>query len=379
MKIVYIHQLFKTPDEGGGTRSWYLAKALVDAGHEVHLISSHNRKAGVDRVNGIHVHYVRVSYDNAFGFFRRLWAYGLFVIKARKEARKIGKADLAYVMTTPLTTGFIATWIKKRMGLPYFFEVGDLWPDVPIEMGVIQNAWLKKWLYKLEKNFYDQAETVIALSPDIEENIKNKTDTPIAMIPNMADVAFYQPTYREEEISHQKPLRILYCGAHGRANHLEFLLEAARASQDLPVAFTLMGAGSEKTRLMDWAKGLDNVTFRAHGNKEEVREALRNHDAIYVSFQKLKTLHTGSPNKFFDGMAAGKMIISNLAGWTAEVIQRQGLGFAYAGDQPEQFAERIQSYLKKEAVKKAQENARKTADKYAKERLEGEFLKLLEN
>jgi len=35
MNILYIHQYFKTPDEGGSTRSYYLAKGLVDNGYEV--------------------------------------------------------------------------------------------------------------------------------------------------------------------------------------------------------------------------------------------------------------------------------------------------------------------------------------------------------
>ena len=241
MKILYIHQLFKTPQEGGGIRSWYLAKALVDVGHSVDFISSHNTKHGLEVINGIHIHYVKIPYNNSFGFMKRILAYGQFVLNARSIAKKLDRPDLAYVMTTPLTTGFIATWLKKKLGIRYFFEVGDLWPDVPIEMGVIKNPWLKKWLYKKEKQFYDEAEKIIALSPDIAKNIRTKSKTPVDVIPNMADTEFYSPNFRTEEITKEHPLLMLYCGAHGQANHLEFFLDVARvcssqARRSLPKA-----------------------------------------------------------------------------------------------------------------------------------------------
>ena len=34
MKILYLHQYFLTPEQGGAIRSYHLAKALVDAGHD---------------------------------------------------------------------------------------------------------------------------------------------------------------------------------------------------------------------------------------------------------------------------------------------------------------------------------------------------------
>jgi glycosyltransferase involved in cell wall biosynthesis len=379
MTILYIHQLFKTPQEGGGIRSWYLAKALVDAGHQVEFISSHTELDNLQVIDGIRVHYLRIPYDNSYGFIRRLWVYGLFVLKARKKAQEIGKADLAYVMTTPLTTGFIATWIKRKLGIPYFFEVGDLWPDVPVQMGVIKNSFLKKWLFQKEKEFYDEADKVIALSPDIQKNIESKTSTPVVMIPNMADTSFFKPSFRKDEISAEHQLKILYCGAHGQANQLEFLIEAARMSQKLPIHFTLMGAGSEKKRIMKLADGLSNVNFLDHGGKEDVRDTIQAHDAMYISFQNLPMLHTGSPNKFFDALASGKMIISNLSGWTAHLIQNHELGFSYSGNNPRGFTEAIRTFLNLDKLQFAQKNAFELADAFSKKNLCDQFLDQVTN
>ena len=142
MRILYIHQYFKTPEEGGSIRSYYLAKGLVDAGHEVTMVTAHNGPYEVKKIDGVAVHYLPVPYDNSFGFAQRLWSFWSFVKLAKKEAKSLPKQDLAYVMTTPLTTGFIATYLKKELNLSYYFEVGDLWPEAPIQMGVIKNKWL---------------------------------------------------------------------------------------------------------------------------------------------------------------------------------------------------------------------------------------------
>ena len=40
MRITYLHQYFNTPLMSGGTRSYEMARRLVDMGHEVNLITS---------------------------------------------------------------------------------------------------------------------------------------------------------------------------------------------------------------------------------------------------------------------------------------------------------------------------------------------------
>ena len=80
MRILYLHQYFKTPEEGGALRSFYLSQALAQAGHEVELITAYNGATyKTMNLNGVLVHYLPVSYSNNFGFFRRSRAreYGL--------------------------------------------------------------------------------------------------------------------------------------------------------------------------------------------------------------------------------------------------------------------------------------------------------------
>lgn len=384
MKILYVHQYFITPQEGGSIRSYYLAKGLVDQGHEVIMLTAHNGKKEITEVDGITVHYLPISYDNKFGFLKRIFAFWQFVRLARSEALKIQGLDLAYVMTTPLTTGFIATYLKKHMNLPYYFEVGDLWPEAPIQMGVIKNSLLKKWLYALEKKFYFEADKVIALSPAIRNYIERVSpNTKVYVIPNMSDVDFFDANRRIGDISNRNNFQITYCGAIGKANNLEFLLNAAEATKrkKLPVHFNIIGYGSEQQRLKSKARKLWNVTFYEHSSKERVRELLDESDAVYISFKDVKVLATGSPNKFFDSLAAGKLTIINFGGWIKGVIEKNKCGFYHNPHRPEDFVKKLEVFLKDVALlQEYQRNGRKLAELYYDKNIQiQKLLKILNN
>lgn len=384
MKILYVHQYFKTPEEGGSIRSYYLAKGLVDAGHEVTMITAHNAAYEVKKVDGIEVHYLPVVYDNSFGFIQRLWAFFLFVRYAKREAKKLSKHDLAYVMTTPLTTGFIATYLKKELDLPYYFEVGDLWPEAPIQMGVIKNKWLKKWLYSLEKKFYFEADKVIALSPAIRNYIeKVSPNTKVYVIPNMADCSFFDATYSVGDFSDNNRFQITYCGALGKANHLEYLIDAARQCKEesLPVHFNIIGYGSELRRLKSLAKRLKNVSFYPHSSKHCVKNLLSKSDAVYVSFKDVKVLGTGSPNKLFDSLASGKLAIINFEGWIKNLIGKNKCGFHHDPHSKAEFVRKLKVFLASpELLAKYQRNGRKLAELYYDKDIQiTKLLKILNN
>tara|TARA_Y100001972_G_C7660033_1_gene332771 strand:- start:989 stop:2143 length:1155 start_codon:yes stop_codon:yes gene_type:complete len=359
LKILYIHQYFRVPEEGWSTRSYELARGLAEHGHEVCMITAHNQQSGIQMIDGIEVHYVKIPYENHFGFLRRVLAFLSFVRLAKKEARKINHVDKAYVMTTPLTTGLIALYLKKKLNVPYLFEVGDLWPEAPVHMGVIRNRWLTKKLYAFEKKCYDEAEKVVALSPAIENYIRKISDTETIKIPNLSDCEFFSPAENDNEI-----FQIGYFGTFGIANDLGQVIELARFTQkhSLPAHFTLMGSGAEEQKIKQASKDLDNVTVLPFGNKERVKEVMDRMDAIYISYKNIPVLNTGSPNKLFDGLAAGKLIIINFEGWIKELIESNKCGFAHDPKRPEIFEEKIRSFISnKKLLKTYQQNSRKLA------------------
>ena len=131
MKIVYLHQYFNTPAMPGSTRSYEMAKRLVEWGHEVHIVTSYRepcKKKGwfVSLEEGIHVHWLSITYSNKLNYFQRIRAFIHFAYRASVKTTRLS-ADLIFATSTPLTIaipGILGSKIKnippgrRRRGSP---------------------------------------------------------------------------------------------------------------------------------------------------------------------------------------------------------------------------------------------------------------------
>ncbi|MTI30594.1 glycosyltransferase family 4 protein, partial [Xanthovirga aplysinae] len=355
MHILYLHQYFKTPQEGGAIRSFYLAKGLVNNGYRVSMVSSHNENKYVQKnIEGIEVHYLPVYYDNKLGFYGRIYAFLKFIFLACQLIGKISKSDKVnkiYATSTPLTIGLVALWAKKIYKLTYFFEVRDLWPEAPIQLRFIRNPSLKKLLYGLESTIYNHADKIVALSPGIKQYIKRIVpEKEITLIPNMSDCEFFKQEEKQEALEVKYQVRnkfvVSYFGAAGEVNHLEYVLDAAKQCVKLPIHFLITAEGSELSRIKELAKSmkLKNLSFFPYKNKSGIKEVLNVTDAVYISFANFPILETNSPNKFFDGLSSGKLLIVNSKGWTKNIVINRNCGF-YHNPNTESFSNAILPFL----------------------------------
>ena len=163
MKILYIHQYFITPEEPGGTRSYWFSRELVSRGHKVVMITSTNKNHQVPQkinIDGIDVIYVKNEYSNYFSPWKKVLSFIKFVVSSIKQACKERNVDVVFATSTPLTVGIVALWLKSRKGWKYIFEVRDLWPEFPIQIGVIKNKFVIRILRLLEKKIYEKAQYV---------------------------------------------------------------------------------------------------------------------------------------------------------------------------------------------------------------------------
>jgi glycosyltransferase involved in cell wall biosynthesis len=391
VKILILHQHFKTPQKGGAIRSYYLAKALVDKGIEVIVITAHNEATYKrEDVEGIEVHYLPIAYNNRFGFAARSWSFIKYVNGVLDLAKQFHDVDYCYAISVPLTVGLAAMRIKGRYKIPYIFEVGDLWPEAPIQMGFVKNYFFQHALYALEKRIYKSAQTIVALSPAIQSAIEMKVPgKKIHLIPNMADCDFYHPESKQlvlqEKYNVQGKFVVSYIGAIGVANGLDYFLACARESRkaNLPIHFLLCGDGAELDRLKKSADQheLNNLTFLAFTNREGVREVMNITDAAFVCYKPVPVLETGSPNKYFDGLAAGKMIIINFGGWIKEEIEKNQCGVYVNPHEPADFVRKISPIVtNKKQQAEFGSNARRLADNnYSREKLASRFASIFNN
>ncbi len=368
MRILLVHQYFKTPEEGGGIRSWHIVKAIKDAGHEVTVLTTNNSIRGTKIIDGVTVNYFQIFYDNRLGFIQRIVAFLRFVWHARAYIRKDHNYDLLYVISTPLTTGLIGLFGKGKYGIPYVFEVGDLWPEVPVKLGFIKPKWLQNQLYRLEKRIYHESLWISALSEQIKVYIEYNLENPpkILVLPNVADCDFYAPNFEHpDSFNEQNPFVIGYTGAFGYANDLDKMIKCATECQEnqLPIKFELMGDGADKEVLIRNSTKLKNVRIHDHSDREGVKSLLNKCHAVYISFRDELVLGTGSPNKLMDGLATGKLIIVNFEGWVRQLVEGHECGFFYESSEDETFTRMINPFLSSTALlEQYQKNARVLAE-----------------
>ncbi len=388
MKVLIIHQHFKTPYSGGAIRSYYLAQALLADGLDVEVITAHHGDYKMEVIDGALVHYLNVPYNNGYGFLRRSVSFLRFLWKAVDKAKGCKDVALCYAISVPLTVGLAAMRIKKNHNIPFVFEVGDLWPDAPVEMGFVRNYFLRKYLYDIEKRIYQSAQAIVALSPPIKRAIEQKIPgKQIDVVPNMADTEFFVKSSKDGELVRKYNVAgkfvVSYIGALGLANGLDHIVHCAEATRKagLPVQFILCGEGAQKQNLILKSKKLElhNITFLDLLSREGVKEILGITDAAFISYKPVKILETGSPNKFFDALAAGKLILINFGGWIKNEIEENNCGVFVDPFQPVDFVRKIKPFLADPLLlENFQFNARSLAEKkYSRKELSARFSGLI--
>lgn len=350
--IVYIHQYFKTPAEGGSIRSWYIARAMLQAGHEVSMLTAWNKPSyALQIVDGITVHYLPVRYEQSMNSYRRMLAFWQFARAATNLGKTLPAPDCIYATSTPLSVGIPAMRLQQHWDVPMLFEVRDLWPEAPIALGVIKAPWLKYLFRRLERAIYQSAHSVVALSPAMAAGVRRvNTSVPVLTVPNMADTDFFGEANKPVEpgtvFNRERPLKIAYTGAAGYSNELSYVKELALQVADLPVEFHLMALGAELREAQQATKDFATVHWHPYGSKEKVRWLLGECVLSLVMFRDNTILQSNSPNKFFDALAAGKAILVNIPGWVAELVEEHACGFYVARQNPERFRDVVLQLLK---------------------------------
>ena len=328
MRILYLHQFFVTRAGVGGTRSYEFARRFVSRGHAVRMLTAGE---GRQEVAGIEVVGLPGAYSDymsatAISYPRRMMAFARFGLAAGAAALRGPRPDVIYATSPPLTMAVPALVAAARWRAPLVFEVRDLWPEAPIQMGALRHPLLRRVARALERFVLRRATRVIALSPGIQSGVvgAGAPAERVVLVPNASDLDLFRPTPAPERF------RVSYFGTMGEANDLGAVVEAARLLDG--VEFVLMGDGKHRARLERSAPS--NVTFTgAAAAKEEVAELAAGSSVCLTVFKDVPVLSTNSPNKLFDTFAAGRPAIVNMDGWMRQLVEDNDAGlYVRAGD-----------------------------------------------
>ncbi|MGI6783488.1 MAG: glycosyltransferase family 4 protein [Aminivibrio sp.] len=385
MKILYLHQYFNTPAMSGGTRSFEMARRLVEWGHEVHMITS--ERAGLlspgqkwhkTEEAGIHVYWTSIPYSNKLSYSQRIKAFFSFSWRAARKAVEIG-GDIVFATSTPLTIALPGVYASKRLKIPMVFEVRDLWPEVPIALGALKNPLTKYSARWLEQFAYKNSSRIIALAPGMKEHIVGKgyPAEKITVIPNGCDMELFdvRKTAREAVRNKYDWLRdrplVVYAGTLGMVNGVGFLVELAEATNCISpdIRFVVIGSGREEDIIRKYAedkKVLDkNFFMLGRIPKAELPNWLSAATVCAILYNGPEIVWRDSvPNKFFDCIAAKKPFISNIRGWSQATGEKAGAGLILDMNNIQEAAKQLYDSL---GDTKWLENASQAAKGLAKE------------
>ncbi|MDP8293128.1 MAG: glycosyltransferase family 4 protein [Candidatus Orphnella occulta] len=366
MHILYYHQHFVTPDGAGGTRSYAMARRLIERGHRVTMVCGSysganiklqsKPKRGIKKgnIDGIDVIEFCLPYSNYGSSWKRVSAFLQFAIKSSIISLTYNY-DMLFATSTPLTAGIpgiLAHFLRRK---PFVFEVRDLWPKLPREMGIIKNPVILQAMDILEWLCYHSADACIGLSPGIVKGIKQKgiDQKNVVMVPNGCDIELFdQKVCDPFFIDGVKPddFNAIFTGTHGTANGLHSVLDAAgelKKRGRRNINLILVGDGKLKPELKKRAsmEMLDNCIFLNPISKKQLVHLLKRAHVGMMILANIPAFYDGtSPNKFFDYIAAGLPVLNNYPGWLADMITVNKCGIVVPPENPKEFANALEYF-----------------------------------
>lgn len=336
MNILLINHYAGSPALGMEFRPWYLAREWRRLGHDVTIVAStesHVRHATVrparDLAETTHDEqryaWVRTPSYRRNGARRavNIVAFGAQLVRHAAALRTRYRPDAVIASSTHPLDIVGAERIARPLGARLVYEVHDLWPLSPIELGGMSPAHpfirLLQWG---ENRAYARADRVVSMLPCAQPHMESHGMAPEkwAHVPNGVDVAEWESATAEPPAAVAAAVAaarargafvVCYAGAHGIANELRTLVDAAAVLAGERVEVLCIGQGPERAALMAHATRVGApVTFLETIGKQQIPAALRLMDALYVGLQPQPLFRFGiSPNKLLDYMMAGRPIL----------------------------------------------------------------------
>ena len=370
MKILLINHYAGSPAMGMEYRPYYMAREWIKAGHEVIIVAATfahvrtiqpqtNKIFQEEIIDGITYLWVKTpTYQgngvkrilNMFSFYRKLKCH------ARKLALKY-RPDAVIASSTYPMDNYAAAKIVKFSGAKHFYEVHDLWPLSPMELGGYKARHpFIKYLQRAEDFAYKHTDGVISMLPKTLEYMQSRGLKPGKWyyIPNGINMEEWScnTTVSSDVIARLSTIRdkysclIAYTGSIGIANALTTFIDSARLLSNEHIAFIIVGKGPEKKTLLQRAEGIENVFFFDSVPKQQIPDLLSRFDLLYIGLQRQSLFRFGvSPNKLFDYMMAGKPVIQAIDAGNDPVAE-SGCGISIEPENPQALADAIKTMMK---------------------------------
>ncbi|WP_230333084.1 glycosyltransferase family 4 protein [Xenorhabdus nematophila] len=349
-------------------RPYYLGQEWIKSGHNVTILAasySHVRskqpsliknKKTIDEIDGLtYIWYPTPNYSgnglfrvrNIFSFLTQVWMDSKNLIKKYKP-------DIVISSSTYPMDIWVAKHIAKKSNAKLIFELHDLWPLSPIELGKMSPRHPFILLcQRAENSAYKYSDAVVSILPNVHKHtiehgldIKKLHIIPNGVVCSDWEIGSYELTSdniksKVSALKNRGYTVVGYAGSHGIPNALNYLVDAANLLREKPFHFILVGSGLEKNNLIKYSKelNLENITFFEPINKKQIPDLLHIFDISYIGFNKINIYQFGvSPNKIMDYMMAESVILSSIQAGN-NPIEEAACGLNVEAESPKAIAD----------------------------------------
>lgn len=388
MNIIYLEHYAGSPTHGMEFRPFFMAQRWAEQGHNVTIAASaysHLRSKNPDMqgqktreefLGGVRFFWIDgPQYSgNGMGRIKNMLSFLRGVYRYEKEICAQGKPDAVIASSTYPLDIYPAHKIAKKYGARLVYEVHDLWPLSPMELGGMSKYHPFIAVMQRAENYcYKHCDAVVSMLPNALEHMKTHGLSPekFVYVPNgIRKEDWKQQSQPEPDAYHGETLKafkkqgdflVAYAGAHGIANALDSFIEAGILLKGKNVKLILVGQGPEKKRLAQKVKDLgleDTVVLLPSVKREAIPALLARMDALYIGLQRQSLFRFGvSPNKLMDYMMAAKPVIFAIEAGN-DLVKEAGCGISIEPENPKEIARAALELSKKSEQELAEMGAR---------------------
>ena len=347
MKILLITDNYPPESNPPALRCSEHAKAWVDAGHDVEVVTSFpNFPEGrvfagyrqslwlTEEREGVHLLRVPTFVFPNKGTLLRIVDQMSFMLTGGIAALFQQRPDVL-IATSPQMFSAVAGWFAaKVLRCPFVLEIRDLWPDSIVAVGAMKESIAIKMLRKLEMFLYRAADSIIVVTDSFRDNLVSRGIPPekIFTVTNGVKIANLrrQANGYALRVRYDIENRIVvsYIGTVGMAHGLELVLDAAVAIAPVcpEIVFMIVGSGAELDELRDKASalGLKNLIFTGRVDHEEIGSYWDASDMTLVLLRDIPLFRTVIPSKIFEALGMGVPIVTNVRGEVERILANTG-------------------------------------------------------
>ena len=265
--------------------------------------------------------------------------------------------DVIYLASTPPIQGMLGAFIKKFRGIPFVYNLQDIFPDSLFNNGLANKGGLLWKIGRVIENFtYKNADKIIVISEDFKKNImaKGVPQEKIVVVYNWVDQNAVVDIPREMNKLFdaygldKSKFYVTYNGNIGLSQNLDMLLSVAEEFQSAKVQafhgneicctdihFVLVGNGAylDEVKRIIAEKKLENVHLLPFQPYEDISHVFSLGDASLV-ISKPGTGAASVPSKTWSIMSASRPVLANFdENELKQIVEKHHCGiFTKAGD-----------------------------------------------